>query len=52
MLVETYAYGTNRNLVCKIQKVKCSKIIKQRQMINMINAKIIYFNDVTNENIK
>ena len=27
--VETYAYGTNKDLICKKQKAKCKKKIKQ-----------------------
>ena len=26
--IETYAYGMNKNLLCKREKVKCNNIIK------------------------
>ena len=29
--IETYAYGTNKDLVCKEEEIKCSNIIKQNQ---------------------
>ena len=28
-LVETYAYGTSKDLLCKKEKTKCNNIIKQ-----------------------
>ena len=28
-LIETYAYGTRKDLVCKKEKIKCDNIIKQ-----------------------
>ena len=27
--IETYAYGVNKDLLCKKEEVKCSNIIKQ-----------------------
>ena len=27
--IETYAYGTSKDLVCKKEKTKCNNIIKQ-----------------------
>ena len=27
--IENYAYGTNKDLVCKEEEIKCSNIIKQ-----------------------
>ena len=29
--IETYAYGTNKDLVCREEEIKCSNIIKQNQ---------------------
>ena len=28
-LIEPYAYGMNKNLPCKREKIKCNNIIKQ-----------------------
>ena len=28
-LIETYAYGMNKYLVCKKEEIKCNNIIKQ-----------------------
>ena len=28
-LIETYAYGMNKDLVCKKEEIKCNNIIKQ-----------------------
>ena len=30
-LIETYAYGMNKDLICKTEQTKCSNIIKQRK---------------------
>ena len=30
-LIETYAYETSRNLVCKQEEIKCSDIIKRHK---------------------
>ena len=30
-LIETYAYGMNKDLVCKKEEIKCNNIIKQYQ---------------------
>ena len=27
--IETYAYGTNKDLICKKEEIKCNNIIKQ-----------------------
>ena len=27
-LIETYAYGINKNLVCKKEEIKCNNILK------------------------
>ena len=27
--IETYAYGTSKNLVCKKEEIKCKNIVKQ-----------------------
>ena len=27
--IETYAYGTNKGLICKNEEIKCGNIIKQ-----------------------
>ena len=43
-LIETYAYGTSKDLVSEKEEIKCNNIIKQYKMIN--------FDDVTKENIK
>ena len=29
--VETYAYGTSKDLVCKVEDIKCNKIRKQHK---------------------
>ena len=42
--IETYAYGTSKDLVSKKEEIKCNNIIIQWEMIN--------FDDVTTENIK
>ena len=42
--IETYAYGTRRNLVCKKEKIKYIYIKN--------NTKMIHYDDVTKENIK
>ena len=31
VLIETYAYGVNKDLVCKNEEIKCKNIIKQYQ---------------------
>ena len=43
--IETYAYGTSKDLVSKKQEIKCNNIIKRYK-------KMINFDDVTKENIK
>ena len=43
-LIETYAYGTSKDLVSKKEEIKCNNIIKLYKMIN--------FDDATKENIK
>ena len=44
-LIETYAYGTNKDLISEKEEIKCNNIIKQcKKMIN--------FDNVTKENIK
>ena len=43
--IETYAYGTIKDLVSEKEEIKCSNIIKQYK-------KIINSDDVTKENIK
>ena len=42
--IETYAYGTSKDLVSKEEGIKCNNITK--------NTKISNFGDVTKENIK
>ena len=42
--IETYAYGTSKDLVSEKEEIKCNCIIKQYKMNN--------FDDVTKENIK
>ena len=42
--IETYAYGTSKDLVSKKEEIKCNDIIK--------NTKIINVDDVTKEHIK
>ena len=42
--IETYAYGTRRNLVCKKEKIKYIYIKN--------NTKMIHYDDVTKGNIK
>ena len=32
-LIETYAYGMNKDLVCKKEEIKCNNIIKQYKNI-------------------
>ena len=32
-LIKTYAYGMNKNLVCKKEEIKCNDIIKQYKNI-------------------
>ena len=34
-LIEAYAYGAGRDLVCKKEKIKCNNIIKQCKMFNI-----------------
>ena len=43
--VETYAYGTTKDLVCKKEEIKCNNIIKK-------NAKMVNFHNVTKEKTK
>ena len=43
--IETYAYGTIKDLVSEKEEIKCSNMIKQYK-------KMINFDDVTKENIK
>ena len=43
-LVETYAYGMNKDLVCKKEEIKCKNIIKQYKNVN--------FNYITKEDRK
>ena len=33
--IETYAYETNKDLVCKEEEIKCSKIIKQNKNVQL-----------------
>ena len=40
--METYTYGTSKNLVCKREEIKCNNIIKQYN-------KMINFDDVPKE---
>ena len=35
VLIETYAYGTSKDLVCQKEEMKCSNIMKQCKMINV-----------------
>ena len=42
--IETYAYGTSKDLVIKKEEIKCNNTIK--------NTKIINVDDVTKEHIK
>ena len=42
--IETYAYGTSKDLVSEKEEIKCNCIIKQYKMNN--------FDDVTKKNIK
>ena len=44
-LIETYAYGTRKNIVSEKEEAKCNNRIKQYK-------KMIKFDDVTKENIK
>ena len=44
-LIETYAYGTRKDIVSEKEEAKCNNRIKQ-------NKKMIKFDDVTKENIK
>ena len=32
-LIETYAYGINKNLVCKKEEIKCNNILKQYKKV-------------------
>ena len=32
-LIETYAYGINKNLVCKKEEIKCNDILKQYKKV-------------------
>ena len=41
--IETYTYGTSKNLVSEKEEIKCNSIIKRYQN---------NFDDVTKENIK
>ena len=34
-LIEAYAYGAGRDLVCKKEEIKCNNIIKQCEMFNI-----------------
>ena len=43
--IETYVYGTSKDLVSEKEEIKCDNIIKRYK-------KIINFDDVTKENIK
>ena len=31
--IETYAYGTNKDLICKKEEIKCNNIIKQQRKV-------------------
>ena len=42
--IEIYAYGINKNLVCKKEKIKCNNIRKNKKMFN--------FDYITKEDIK
>ena len=44
-LIETYAYGTRKDIVSEKEEAKCNNRIKQYK-------KMIKFDDVTKENIK
>ena len=43
--IETYAYGTSKDLVSEKEEIKCNNII-------ILHKKIINFDDITKENIK
>ena len=43
-LIETYAYGTSKDLGCRKEEIKCNN--------NKAIQKMINFDDVTKENIK
>ena len=43
--VETYAFGTSKNLVSEKEEIKCNNKIKRYK-------KMINFDDVTKQNIK
>ena len=43
--IESYAYGTSKDLVSEKEKIKCSNIMKRYTKMNN-------FDDVTKENIK
>ena len=34
-LIETCAYGTNKNLLCKKEEIKCNNIIKQCKNVKL-----------------
>ena len=42
--IETYAYWTSKDLVCKKEEIKCNNLIK--------NTKIFNFNYIAKENLK
>ena len=44
VLIETYAYVINTDLVCKKEEIKCNNKIKQYKMFN--------FDYITNEDLK
>ena len=44
-LIETYAYGTSKDLVNEKEEIKCNNIIKRYK-------KMINFDDIIKENIK
>ena len=44
-MIETYAYGMSKDLLREKEEIKCNNIKKTIQ-------KIIYFDDITQENIK
>ena len=43
--IETYAYGTSKDLVSEKEEIQCNNII-------ILHKKIINFDDITKENIK
>ena len=34
-IIETYAYGKSKDLVCKKEEIKCSNIIKQYKKVDL-----------------